>query len=101
MIRCFCPWKSDGCHIETEPPGTLLHYEAYSIDSHLFNTTQAKVPLSFSPWEITAEKMEFHGILLYKNENKIYLFNLILKNFEGCTKNTKFSTDFRRVKESP
>lgn len=95
MIKCFCPWKSDGCHIETEPPGTLLHYEAYSIVSHFFNTTQAKeAPLSFSPWEITAEKMEFHGILLYKNENKIYLFNLILKN-------TKFSTDFRGVKESP
>lgn len=50
MIKYFCPWKSDGCHFETEPLGTLLHYEAYSVGSHLFNTTQAKeAPLTFSP----------------------------------------------------
>lgn len=62
--QILLPWESDGCHFETEPPGTLLHYEAYSKVSYLFNTTQPEeAPQILSPWEITEEKLEFYSVL--------------------------------------
>lgn len=48
--QILLPWESDGCHFETEPPGTLLHYEACSKVSYLFNITQPEeAPQTLSP----------------------------------------------------
>lgn len=56
--QILLPWESDGCHFETEPPGTLLRYEAYSKVSYLFNTRQPEEALqTLSLWKITEEKL--------------------------------------------
>lgn len=77
--QILLPCESDGCRFETEPPGTPLHYKAYSKVSFLFKTTQPEgAPQTFSLWEATEEKLEFHSILPYKSKDQICLLNLIL-----------------------
>ena len=101
--QILLPWESDGCHFETKPPGILLHYEACWRVSYLFNASQPEeAPQTLPLWETTEEKLEFHSILPYKKSKpNVFIESGFIDVLEGFIKNTKLSTDFKEVTQSP
>lgn len=91
-------WEGNGCHFESELPGTLLQSEAYSESFYLLNTEEPMEPLTLQ--EKTRKSRFLQYTHLLKQKSNIVIESEFAGILGGFTQNPKPSTDFREVTKS-